>query len=575
MKIIYDGHCPFCHEYVRLVRIRKVVGSVELIDLRVNRECLTDLLVAGVDPDQGMIVEHFGRRYYGADAIQMLAMLSANSSFLAIALNRLMSSSWMVGALYPLLRIGRNLVLLALGRETLVSSKEEPADRLLFFVFGFFAFLHLLVYQYQYGAPIYYSTYLLAGIGVLLILGIRQRLLFVLLVGLMLVDGILQMPALSNHTILKNFFLVGVSLAGIYHALRAGRWGDFWADVLPVGRMLLVVMYFFGVFHKINSGFIDPASSCAMALWAQMPGWLGWIQGPLIQYSAIYGTFLIESLLVVLLFVPRLRHIGIACGMVFHLLLALSGYAMYAPFSFLSVFLHLCFLSPEASRRVIHSREWRAFERFLRRPAGLSVLAMLLAMAYLGAWSGRYADVTYVCLIAIAPLLYCVLRYGRDANAASTAQFFVSPRRWLFLVVLLFFFNCSTPYLGLKTAQSMNMFANLRLEAGQSNHLLIRGVGPFGYLDDVVEVVESSGSYRLDYVRREGLGLVYYSLLDELERRPGARVSFHRNGELLQAQSVETLRHDIAEILHPRWFRAWFHFAVVDFSLPKPCALDR
>ena len=38
MKIIYDGHCPFCHEYVRLVRIRKVVGSVELIDLRVNRE---------------------------------------------------------------------------------------------------------------------------------------------------------------------------------------------------------------------------------------------------------------------------------------------------------------------------------------------------------------------------------------------------------------------------------------------------------------------------------------------------------------------------------------------------------
>ncbi len=391
----------------------------------------------------------------------------------------------------------------------------------------------------------------------------------------MLVDGVLQMPAFSNHTILKNFFLVGVSLAGFYHALRASQWRDFWADVLPVGRMLLVVMYFFGVFHKINSSFIDPASSCAMALWVQMPGWLNWLQGPLIQYSAIYGTFLIESLLVVLLFVPRLRHIGIACGMVFHLLLALSGYAMYAPFSFLSVFLHLCFLSPEASRRVIHSREWGAFERFLRRPAGLSVLAMLLAMAYLGAWSGRYADVTYVCLVAIAPLLYCVLRYGRDANVALAAQFFVSPRRWLFLVVVLFFFNCITPYLGLKTAQSMNMFANLRLEAGQSNHLLIRGVGPFSYLDDVVEVVESSGSSRFDYVRREGLGLVYYSLLDELERRPGARVSFNRNGELLQAQSAETLRHDIAEILHPRWFRAWFHFAVVDFSLPKPCALDR
>lgn len=575
MKVLYDGDCPLCAEYTRTLRLKSVVGALELIDLRREPLALESLLEAGMVPDHGMVVEHEGRLYHGADAVNLLALLSSSNSWLAILFNWLLGIPLLAGLLYPLMRMGRNLLLLSLERQPLIAADAVPADRLLFFIFGFFAFLHLLVYQYQFGATIYYSTYLLAGMGLLLILGTRQRLLFVLLVSLMLVDGILQMPALSNHTILKNFFLVGVGLAGIYHALRAGRWGDFWADVLPVGRMLLVVMYFFGVFHKINSSFIDPASSCAMALWLQMPGWLNWLQGPLIQYSTIYGTFLVESLLVVLLFVPRLRHIGIACGMVFHLLLALSGYAMYAPFSFLSVFLHLCFLSPEASRRVIHSREWSAFEHFLRRPTGLSVLAMLLAMAYLGAWSGRYADVTYVCLIAIAPLLYCVLRYGRDANAASTAQFFVSPRRWLFLVVLLFFFNCSTPYLGLKTAQSMNMFANLRLEAGQSNHLLIRGVGPFGYLDDVVEVVESSGSNRFDYVRREGLGLVYYSLLDELERHPGARVSFHLNGELLQAQSAETLRHDIAEILHPRWFRAWFHFTVVDFSLPKPCALDR
>jgi len=52
MKIIYDGHCPFCHEYVRLVRIRKVVGSVELIDLRVNRECLAGLLAEPGKADQ-------------------------------------------------------------------------------------------------------------------------------------------------------------------------------------------------------------------------------------------------------------------------------------------------------------------------------------------------------------------------------------------------------------------------------------------------------------------------------------------------------------------------------------------
>jgi len=574
MRIFYDGDCPFCSKYTQLLNLRKVVGTVELCNLRYEPALLAEFVRRGLEPDKGMIVEWLGRFYHGSDAVSLLAKLSINSGLLSRFVNWSLSFAFIAAAMYPVMRLGRNLVLLMLGRAALVES-GAPADRLLFYIFGFFSFLHLLVYQYQYGAVIYYSTYFLAALGVFLFLGVCQRLLFFLLVCLMLVDGIMQMPALSNHTILKNFFLMGVFFAGAYHVMRAGRWVDFWADVLPICRMLLVVMYFFGVFHKINSDFIDPVSSCATALWLQMPSWLGWIEGEVIQYSAIYGTLLIESALLVMLFLPRLRHLGIVCGMTFHLLLALSSYAMYAPFSFLSVFLHLCFLSSEASLRIINSREWVYFERFLRRPVGLLVSGVLMAMAYLGAWSGRYVDVTYICLIVIAPLLYCVLRYGREVESDISFRFFVSPRCWLFFVVVLFFFNCVTPYLGLKTAQSMNMFANLRLEDGYSNHLLVSAAGPFDYLDDVVKVVGSSGSSKFDYVMREGVGLVYYSLLDELERKPEARVSFLRNGELLQGQSADSLRGDIEEILHPRWFRAWFHFAVVDLNSPKSCALDR
>ena len=32
--IIYDGQCPFCSRYVRLVRLRDSLGQVELVDAR-------------------------------------------------------------------------------------------------------------------------------------------------------------------------------------------------------------------------------------------------------------------------------------------------------------------------------------------------------------------------------------------------------------------------------------------------------------------------------------------------------------------------------------------------------------
>ena len=36
MKIIYDGECPFCSKYVRLIQLKKTIGYVELINARVD-----------------------------------------------------------------------------------------------------------------------------------------------------------------------------------------------------------------------------------------------------------------------------------------------------------------------------------------------------------------------------------------------------------------------------------------------------------------------------------------------------------------------------------------------------------
>jgi predicted DCC family thiol-disulfide oxidoreductase YuxK len=36
LTVIYDGECPFCANYVRLYRLRQLVGRVQLVDARGN-----------------------------------------------------------------------------------------------------------------------------------------------------------------------------------------------------------------------------------------------------------------------------------------------------------------------------------------------------------------------------------------------------------------------------------------------------------------------------------------------------------------------------------------------------------
>ena len=69
------------------------------------------------------------------------------------------------------------------------------------------------------------------------------------------------------------------------------------------------------------------------------------------------------------------------------------------------------------------------------------------------------------------------------------------------------------PYLGLETAQTVNMFANLRLEGCVRNYLaLAHPPGPFGYLEDIVLIDDSGDDPGLEWYRRGGYAIVYCAL---------------------------------------------------------------
>lgn len=114
--IVYDGECPFCTRYTRLVTLRRSVGRVTLLDARRGGPLVSRLAAEGYDLDEGMVLLYGGQTYHGGDCMHMLALLSGGGG----AVNRLCAAVFRdpgtARRLYPVLRAGRNAVLRLLGR---------------------------------------------------------------------------------------------------------------------------------------------------------------------------------------------------------------------------------------------------------------------------------------------------------------------------------------------------------------------------------------------------------------------------------------------------------------------------
>jgi predicted DCC family thiol-disulfide oxidoreductase YuxK len=114
--IVYDGQCPFCSRYVKLVRLRESLGHVELIDARQGNPVVAEIDAAGLDLDEGMALKFGGRWYHGDECIHMLALLSTPSTVFNKLNGAVFRYRPAAKFFYPILRASRNLALLVLGR---------------------------------------------------------------------------------------------------------------------------------------------------------------------------------------------------------------------------------------------------------------------------------------------------------------------------------------------------------------------------------------------------------------------------------------------------------------------------
>ena len=114
--IVYDGECPFCSAYANLLRLRESVGQVRLVNARDLPSELLKELSGSYNLDRGMLFGWNGGLYYGGEAINKLALLSSDSTLLRKASAWSLSTPAIARALYPLLRLGRNIAITLRGK---------------------------------------------------------------------------------------------------------------------------------------------------------------------------------------------------------------------------------------------------------------------------------------------------------------------------------------------------------------------------------------------------------------------------------------------------------------------------
>ena len=151
-------------------------------------------------------------------------------------------------------------------------------------------------------------------------------------------------PGYPNHWLLAMCMNAGVLLAAMRLAVVKRTLSlDFRAvfdDFVPPMRVMLLLLYFWATFAKLNTGYFTPQTSCAVweleMILAPFPALAS---SSVVQWLGIVGSVATEGAIFVLLLVPRYRVAGIVLGGAFHLMLSIKAYHGFISILFAQYFL--------------------------------------------------------------------------------------------------------------------------------------------------------------------------------------------------------------------------------------------
>ena len=324
----------------------------------------------------------------------------------------------------------------------------------------------------------------------------------VLLLGLLMVECLTRLPNPVNHQMLLG--ILGATLGAWWLVLlvRSPRTARdpaaLYESIAAFLRVAFILTWAFAALAKLNSGFTDPITTCAVWILESIPA----VQVPRALVPAvIVGTIALELAVPTLLLFHRTRPWAIVLGFGFHAVSALAGHSWFSGFGWA---FYALFLPPVVLARgvVVARRALPARARALvatavaRGPLTLLVLGVAFVATRYGvlpalppshvvARNWGNAQALPLCLAWMGFtgwVRYRVRAHWLPAPGPRAGLRVRSPILWVGIVVLVL--NAATPYLGVKTRAAFTMFSNLRTEPGHWNHLVVpESVRVFGWLD--------------------------------------------------------------------------------------------
>ena len=339
-----------------------------------------------------------------------------------------------------------------------------------------------------------------------------------------LIANYLRYPFVADHLVMEIFLNLAILLSFFYLAYKRRSFKISTAEMFdlfsPVGRWLLIIMYLFGTFHKINPGFMSVASSCAIPFIDGFPVYAGRLGQEWLPYVAIYATLILEATAMFLLLSARTKYFGMLLGMSFHFIIGISSYGTLAHFSAFALALHVLFVPSGFGERIYQEP---LIPAFLKKDSAFKVLTVLLIALQIGlafhlvTTSQGYLVNSLFAVYGIT-LLFLVFKHGKIRNTDAPYRLkssFVA----LNLLPIWFLLHCMSPYIGLGTGGSMAMFSGLRTEGGISNHYIITKPIPlFSYQDKVVYIEEASNP-SLQAAADDNQGIVMFDFQRHIMQR--------------------------------------------------------
>ncbi|TXK52115.1 hypothetical protein FVR03_02300 [Pontibacter qinzhouensis] len=377
-----------------------------------------------------------------------------------------------------------------------------------------------------------------------------------------------ELPVISNHWLITTFVNLTILQAFVYLIVKRRSFYIDKAELLdtfaPLVKMELIVLYFYAVFHKLNAGFFDTESSCAVEFLMLQNNYYNILPSSKTLLTLnIYATLLIETLIPVLIIIRRTRAWGILLGLLFHCVLAYNPINGFYDFSSMIFALYFLFTGTKFSNNV-----YAHYEKFLRRKINIknqllqfnllnfvlfvfSVVCLLLLVHY---YNKLFQDYFRHIVWTLYSLTYIVIfaLSIRSAEKPDRSNSFTFAHYSLLLFPVLVFLNGLCPYLGLKTEASYAMFSNLRTEAGETNHYLVpASTQLFDYQKDVVEI-KGSTDPELQQLAESGKLLTFFQFRTMVRNTMPVEITYVRNGE---PQVFELHQASLSpELLQKDWF---------------------